>query len=713
MTIKQKLSLFHKKITHKLLIYLIVTSLVPIVTLVSFLKVSIEKQLLEYRSKEIKQYEEQFNYNLSKYQDYFTLIALDYASWEDTYYSTLTKDVDWLRENVVEWLPQYFNFTYVGIIDNSQNVLLENLNGFYNHYNQKFMDTYTIINKANYVFVEGEAYITIIKDITSEKDSGRSPGKLVIAEKLDKQFIDDNLFIPNLYVNLYTKNSLVIEDTVLYPYINEEVIEIKAPLRFGNHLYHFVPLKSLEADIIGYGILKIPYDFYIHALQTLYNSQLFTYLLVIIFFSLSIYFMKKQFIDPINLTRNVIEQIRATGKPIPININRSDEIGELIHSFNELAVEIDQYNQELKSLSITDEITQLYNARHLSNLLDIKIQQNQPFMFVILEINFIKSYNNLFQRTQTDLVLKKIAYLIKRINNQHESPLAFRIDGSSFALVFENKFLNVATSWVEKFQKEISQMDFYGKSNVPTDLINASAGISIFPDEANSKDTLIKLTENKLHNATRFLSQRIGYYYSVFHDASTKESISTMEDAYSLAKVLLSVINAMDQYTLCHSEGVGKYALEIGEKLNLSTYDLELLRYGAILHDVGKIELGSELLNKVGKLSIEEITKIKMHPIYGVNILCSIPTLEPILPTVKYHHEWFNGTGYPDGLKEDEIPLFARIVSVADAFDSMVTNRPYRAKSKTIEEAVSELIRCSGTQFDPYIVEVFISTINN
>lgn len=182
----------------------------------------------------------------------------------------------------------------------------------------------------------------------------------------------------------------------------------------------------------------------------------------------------------------------------------------------------------------------------------------------------------------------------------------------------------------------------------------------------------------------------------------------TVVDAYkSTIKALAAAIDAKDPYTCGHSQRVMEYALLQGRSLSFSDDNLAVLEYGGILHDVGKIGIADTILSKPGSLTEEEWAAIRQHPIIGANILQDIPFLEKVRQLVRYHHERYDGHGYPDGLRGEGIPMGARVLAVADAFDTMTTARSYRA-ALTVEYAVAELRRCCRTQFCPVAVEAFI-----
>ena len=177
--------------------------------------------------------------------------------------------------------------------------------------------------------------------------------------------------------------------------------------------------------------------------------------------------------------------------------------------------------------------------------------------------------------------------------------------------------------------------------------------------------------------------------------------------------LILSFVNALDAkspWTKGHSERVTNYAVATAKEMGLKEKDVDTLRTAAILHDIGKIGTYEVILDKPQRLSREELALIKMHPVKGEEILKPIGQLKHILPIIRSHHERIDGEGYPDGLKGDEIPLLSGIISVADSFDSMMSERPYKQKLG-IDDALSELKRCSGTQFDPQVVEAFSKAI--
>lgn len=184
------------------------------------------------------------------------------------------------------------------------------------------------------------------------------------------------------------------------------------------------------------------------------------------------------------------------------------------------------------------------------------------------------------------------------------------------------------------------------------------------------------------------------------------------ETFVSTIAALAAAIDAKDRYTHGHSQHVAEYAQTIAETLKLSSDEVRAIRYAALLHDIGKIGISEAILNKEGRLVQIEQEVMQLHPLLGANILKPIPFLSSVIPFVLHHHETYDGRGYPSGLAGEEIPLGARILAVADAFEAMTSGRPYRSEMD-VEDALAELWRCAGRQFDAKVVETFLRIMTN
>jgi putative two-component system response regulator len=190
-------------------------------------------------------------------------------------------------------------------------------------------------------------------------------------------------------------------------------------------------------------------------------------------------------------------------------------------------------------------------------------------------------------------------------------------------------------------------------------------------------------------------------------ERSRQLRVVRLREAYEASLTMLAnAIEARDQYTRGHVERVTAYAMLLAKQLGWQGKRLEDLRFGAILHDIGKIHVRETTLRKNGPLNQSEWDEIRQHPTIGASMVKDIPYLQPAIPAIQYHHEQWSGNGYPHGLAGEEIPIMARIVSVADAFDAMTTTRAYQ-KARTLQEAYEEILKGSKNRYDPTIVSAF------
>lgn len=216
---------------------------------------------------------------------------------------------------------------------------------------------------------------------------------------------------------------------------------------------------------------------------------------------------------------------------------------------------------------------------------------------------------------------------------------------------------------------------------------------------------------NKL-NGNDFTEYDLGILIPIANTAaiaveSSRTQKSLIEEVKSTIKALAAAIDAKDPYTCGHSQRVVQYSLMSGRSLSLCRKELEIIEYAGILHDVGKIGIPDAILSKRGPLTAEEYLAIRKHPVISTNIIYDIPFLEPVRDIILHHHEKYNGSGYPDGLIGEDIPMGARLLAVADAYDAMTTDRPYRA-ALSERHAIIELRKYIGKQFCPLAVDAFL-----
>jgi HD-GYP domain-containing protein (c-di-GMP phosphodiesterase class II) len=256
-----------------------------------------------------------------------------------------------------------------------------------------------------------------------------------------------------------------------------------------------------------------------------------------------------------------------------------------------------------------------------------------------------------------------------------------------------------------------------GKPRVVNDVVHKENRLSFMCAPLKTRDKIIGVINISHENEIHYTAEDLKFFTSLASQGAmvieNARLYSQLHNTFlATASVLAETVEKRDPYTGGHTKRVMNYALAIGQGLALSENEMTRLRLAAILHDIGKIGVRDRILLKKAELDQEEIKDIKTHTILGEEILKSIDHLDDILPGVRHHHERYDGSGYPDGLAGENIDIAARIIAVADAYDAMTTDRPYR-EALSHKRAVAEIRKGANTQFDPRVVEVFLKTIDS
>ncbi len=369
-----------------------------------------------------------------------------------------------------------------------------------------------------------------------------------------------------------------------------------------------------------------------------------------------------------------------------------------------------EHTKELQDLANKDDLTGLYNHRYFQEYLGRSIEEidktNSEVSLLFMDIDYFKNYNDINGHQAGDLLLKSIGQILK--SNIRENDIVARYGGEEFAAVLPYTNEEDAIEIGEKIRNAIQNNDFYGQENQPNKNITISIGVSTYPTKATTKHQLINTADDALYRAKSFNKNRVESYHSVLDDLCTQIGIE--KETIKSLKTFINMINIKDRYTYGHTERVVIYARWFAQHINLSEKDQVTLQVSAYLHDIGKLDIPEEVLNKKEKLDDEEYKMFLNHPKAGVELIKNIKGFEPFIPIILHHHERYDGRGYPNKLKGDEIPYLARMLTISDSFDAMTSHRPYN-KRKSHEDAIEELRKNAGTQFDPNLVEDFISML--
>jgi diguanylate cyclase (GGDEF)-like protein/putative nucleotidyltransferase with HDIG domain len=362
----------------------------------------------------------------------------------------------------------------------------------------------------------------------------------------------------------------------------------------------------------------------------------------------------------------------------------------------------------------SDELTGLFNRGFFHQRLEEEIARSsrygEVFSLVMIDVDNFKQCNDAGGHQIGDEVLKGVCKFIQ--SAVRNSDVCFRYGGDEFTIILPQTTMDGGKAVSERVRKGIESL-----IDLPVAPLTVSIGVACWPTDGVMKDDLIRSADAALYYSKQTGKNRVNLACQVaLSQVFRIESATDASDSDSKAQVqtihtLAANVDNKDPFTSQHSLKVSAYASLIAEALGLSQEDVERIRTAGLLHDVGKIGIPEQILNKRGPLTSDEREIIQAHPNLGVSIIEHVEALRACLAGIQYHHEHFDGRGYPSGLQGNNVPLDARILAVADSFDAMTSPRPYR-KIMTREEALQEIKTCSGTQFDPHVVEVFLSIKN-
>ena len=410
-------------------------------------------------------------------------------------------------------------------------------------------------------------------------------------------------------------------------------------------------------------------------------------------------------------SRDRLIGIIALGKKEEDSIYSHEDLELVMSMANQASTIIE--NAQLYSQAVTrantDGLTGLYNHRHFHERLDHEIARGSrfgtTFSLIMLDIDLFKAYNDIHGHLAGDEILRRIAICIQ--TSIRSLDIAFRYGGEEFTIILPEARLDDAHKVAERIRKTIAS-----RTSFKAPPITASLGVANWPIDGVMKAEIISCADAALYRAKQTGRNRTCLSSDVVKPATPLVSVEleARSRALSIIYALAATVDAKDHYTYGHSKKVSDYAVAVGEAMGLSQDRVDIIRAAGLLHDIGKVGIPDSTLNKKGTLSDEEWKLIKDHPKLGVEILRHVIDLVNCLPVILHHHERFDGTGYPSGLKGENIPLEARILAVADSFDAITSPRPYREQLSS-KEALEELRRCVGTQFDPKVMEVFFKVV--
>ncbi len=406
--------------------------------------------------------------------------------------------------------------------------------------------------------------------------------------------------------------------------------------------------------------------------------------------------------------------------------------------------------QKAQEQAITDGLTGVKTHRFLMEALSAEWKRstraNRPFALVLMDLDRFKFVNDFYGHLEGDVILRRVGHILEQ--NCRRSDVVARYGGDEFVILMPETSLEQAGQLANKLRAWVASDPLLRDKNV-----TASFGIAGFPIHGSTPQELLQVADSSMYlskhqggnsvssaeqgdpnDGKRWKKDVLEAYLGVTLKRLFSTGPQAFEEIYRRLELftrslvdqgpgaserelppavvetvtsLALAIDAKDQYTQGHSQKVSAYAVVLAQALNLEQAEVEEIRLAGLLHDIGKVGIPEGILNKSGPLDATEWETMKTHTELGAKILEPLETMSRIRLMVRHHHEYYDGSGYPDRLQGEAIPYGSRVIAIADSYDTITSERSYK-KGRSPEEAFTELERCAATQFDPAIVRVFV-----
>ncbi len=610
---------------------------------------------------------------LSKEQKNYTHIILDWSIWDETYQFIENKNPTYIDSNLTSEVLNNLHLQLMLFLNRDAEIIYEKHENISDEIRMKLLDkilqTTSIQSNQPIIFqdsffsgtllINQVPYFVFSAPIQASIENPKHNGYLIFVKEYDQELFD----------LLYKLENVSIKFSLDTQIGNDQM----GSIQYMKHHKLWTASKNM-IDITGE-----PYVLTIEEYLPYSNNQ---YIIFILFFALLLLFLlfiillflDKQVIRRITHPSDFLKYVTSTGDTYHmITDDGTDDLSQLFGNVNQML-------KRLHDLRSTDKLTKLKNRTFMEEEL-IRLDQDpqSQYFIVMADIDGLKQTNDTMGHLHGDQILKLVSSIL--LQNCEPKGVCARWGNDEFLILLKDTDEHEMIDILQKIQNDLQSV---------TTAISISFGYAEKSKTSKFVEHPIITAENMMHH----------------HKLMKKKSIR-----YSNVRSLLQVISENNQEVAVHTERMKSMCYHIGKILLLNQEQQNKLELLACMHDIGKIGIPERILMKPDKLTQSEFEIMKTHTEIGYRIAKSTPDLSYIADEILYHHEKYNGSGYPKGLKGEEIPLLSRIINVVDSFDVMTHERIYK-KAMDTQSAIEELKRCSGTQFDPLIVDIFIDYLS-
>jgi len=632
---------------------------------------------------------EVIDYMLEKEEDNLQSLLVDWGQWDDTYEFINKPNQGYIDSNLSDVTVGDLNLQNVIYLNNDKKIVYSEEIGMQEDDSKVILEKLLLndenFNKTNtqrtgLLFLKGKVYIVGTLPITSTNKQAQSNGTIILTREINDKLLNyiEKIIPVNLTFRETQQENFDQKDNIDYINLDNGIITYRKENSEAN--------KTMK-DINGQDsiIIKIVDNDYnneqiSHFLET-FIFQFLCLIVVIMIFDIIVinrYILKRI----LKLTR-FMERVGTTkDTTLTINMCGKDEINKLANATNKMLSEINLANEEILFLSYSDKLTGLKNRAYMERMFNALDKSKEINYYIIMgDFNGLKLINDALGHLEGDKLLCLVSKILTE--NCEYDDIVSRWGGDEFVIVTINKEKEYVANLIDKLKEKCeNETEFHFK-------ISIAWGYAGSYEEDSSTEAIMSLAEKRM------------YRNKLLEEKSARSAAINS---------LLRTLHEKNSETEEHTIRIKYLSMRLGKKLGLTKEKLDELELLSSLHDIGKIGISEHILMKPSKLTDEEWTIMKTHTDIGYRIASSNPDFAHIANKILAHHERYDGTGYPNQLKGEEIPLLSRMINIVDSFDVMTHKRVYK-EAFDKKYVIEELKRCSGTQFDPYLVKEFIDLL--